>query len=383
MPFRSFVLVRDVQYYPKGTEGLCDRIVLKNSSETYTIGRSAKAKVILSVPKSHRTGENSKELLASLSRIHCRLKYRCKDALDDDNGEGWVLIDNKSTNGVFLNHTRIRPDAEYVLKTNDVIVLSGGGRCKVGTKKIQLSSPFRYVVHELEENAKIEGGDGAKRKQAPEVGSDYLADRNCSPSSSRGPGIVKRQRRQKHAVSNAIRSATWPLVRTIPDSAATVLMSSAATESEGKLGSSCARASAIEVNAQHAKSHKDTEKQSANSREDVLSKVNETLECPICMEFLVRAVTLPCGHTCCSSCWSSIRSSKTSSSKCPMCRAEFTSSQSAVRNVICDQLVEAVVDGDGFDPDERARWHERKADADREASSKTAGNRTPVVIDLS
>ncbi len=50
-----------------------------------------------------------------ISRIHCRVER---------NGDSWKIVDLNSTNGTYVNHTKIAPNIPYPLKQNDVIAIS-------------------------------------------------------------------------------------------------------------------------------------------------------------------------------------------------------------------------------------------------------------------
>lgn len=54
-----------------------------------------------------------------------------------------------------------------------------------------------------------------------------------------------------------------------------------------------------------------------------MDNLAQQLECPICLAMLKRPVTLPCGHSFCCKCLSSLLSSQISNEYCPLCRSKI------------------------------------------------------------
>ncbi|XP_039646772.1 tripartite motif-containing protein 5-like isoform X2 [Perca fluviatilis] len=67
----------------------------------------------------------------------------------------------------------------------------------------------------------------------------------------------------------------------------------------------------------------------------------EKLSCPVCLELLTEPLTLPCGHSFCSSCvrahWDTEAASQSS---CPVCRETFTPRPVLQTNIVLAELVE-------------------------------------------
>ena len=91
-----------------------------------------------------------------------------------------------------------------------------------------------------------------------------------------------------------------------------------------------------------------------------IAEVEGGLECPLCMEVIVRAVGLPCdgNHTMCLSCWVNwatkcFSSKATAAPTCPECRQDVTANAQRLR--WCDRFVERLVRGP-----EKAEYEQRK-----------------------
>ena len=95
-----YELVRDVSVVKAGTKGLMDRLRLTNDAKTseIRIGRTSANQL--------RLQPEGKESMG-LSRYHARLvRMKKKD--------GWMLVDNKSTNGTYVNSIKIAQLKPYV-----------------------------------------------------------------------------------------------------------------------------------------------------------------------------------------------------------------------------------------------------------------------------
>ena len=115
-----FELVRDVSVVKSGTKGLIDRLRLNETLSEIRVGRTSANQM--------RLQPEGKESMG-LSRYHARFVKSKKD--------GWMLIDNKSTNGTYINSIKIPQMKPVELAPNDVIVFGGGGSQAVGGRKRQ------------------------------------------------------------------------------------------------------------------------------------------------------------------------------------------------------------------------------------------------------
>jgi hypothetical protein len=224
-----------------------------------------------------------------LSRYHARLVRE---------SGGWSLIDNKSTNGTYVNSLKIAPNEPVRLKENDIVVFGGGGSQAVGARKRQKSSPFRFFF----------------RKCAESISSPH------SPTTTALP-----------------RGGTWP-----PSS--TKKKKSTVLETRKRVGDS---------NEENRPSRK--KKESA-----IVTQISDTVTCSMCLDLLVHAVNLPCGHSCCWMCWNDWSGVK---KNCPTCRQEVEDDRNVIRNFCCDQMVELIVNQDSYDENELVAYKERKAES--------------------
>lgn len=64
----------------------------------------------------------------------------------------------------------------------------------------------------------------------------------------------------------------------------------------------------------------------------------EEFKCGICLDLLIKPITLPCGHTFCEACI-------TDSWKCSFCRKEYQNSDNFTTNTILNKILPTMVEG--------------------------------------
>ena len=150
-----YELIRDVSVVKAGTKGLMDRLRLNETSSEIRIGRTSANQM--------RLQPEGKESMG-LSRYHARLvRMKKKD--------GWMLVDNKSTNGTYVNSIKIAQLKPVELVPDDVIVFGGGGSQAVGGRKRQRTSPFRFFYRKCQDCSESSSDDrvdlssGSKKSQ--------------------------------------------------------------------------------------------------------------------------------------------------------------------------------------------------------------------------
>ena len=92
----------------------------------------------------------------------------------------FFLIDHASTNGVFLNGTRIAPEAATPVRGGDVVVFGGGGRCKVGRRLPQPRSAYRYTVV-------VKAADLIEERNIPQQNRVGFGGENCNAGNVGSP----------------------------------------------------------------------------------------------------------------------------------------------------------------------------------------------------
>ena len=277
-----FELVRDVSVVKSGSKGLIDRLRLNETLSEIRVGRTSANQM--------RLQPEGKESMG-LSRYHARFVKSKKD--------GWMLIDNKSTNGTYINSIKIPQMKPVELAPNDVIVFGGGGSQAVGGRKRQRTSPFRFFYRKCQDS----NNDRTNRST--------LSTSKSETKSRSSPPLESRQ--------------------TIPDS---------------------------------SQENMPTETKPSTA---VVNQITDTLTCSLCMELSVHAVNLPCGHSCCWMCWDEWSEKK---KNCPLCRKEVENETNVVRNFCCDQMVDLIVNQDGYEKEELDVFKERKAESEKFIKAK-------------
>ena len=179
-----YELVRDVSVVKAGTKGLMDRLRLKETSSEIRVGRTSANQM--------RLQPEGKESMG-LSRYHARLvRMKKKD--------GWMLVDNKSTNGTYVNSIKIAQLKPVELVPNDVIVFGGGGSQAVGGRKRQRTSPFRFFYRKCQDCSESSSDDRVLSKMSekkPRPSSPLESRETISnsyeentPSEKKSPAIV-------------------------------------------------------------------------------------------------------------------------------------------------------------------------------------------------
>lgn len=105
------------------------------------------------------------------------------------------------------------------------------------------------------------------------------------------------------------------------------------------------------------------------TKEDLITMENE-LQCSICTELFIKAVTLNCSHTFCKYC---INEWKKSRSICPICREEI---RSECPTLVLDTYIDKVLDNIGNDAQEKRKAVVTQREKDTKESEQAAGNNT-------
>jgi hypothetical protein len=333
------------------------------------------------------------------------------------------LIDHASTNGVFLNGTRIAPEAATPVRGGDVVVFGGGGRCKVGRRLPQPRSAYRYTVvvkaADLIEERNIPQqnriGFGGENCNAGNVGSP---SRRFSGSQIEAPGAAQQRliaRLQADLAAKAAEAAELQeKVRAETEAADALradLVAKAAEAAELKkkvkaeaeaaevlkadLVAKEAEAAALQEKVEADAAAKEVcnvqafqgdepnlsvsvsgaasagaDARSANvfgGGPGIATQCEELYECVVCFGTLVYALNLPCSHVLCHGCWCDWSEADANGAglespvKCPTCNREVSDPSTISRCLIADQAAEILMRTRGGE--EEAAWLAARAKA--------------------
>ena len=111
----------------------CPQLIRLMDAAEVTLGRASVC--------DYRLLSKDKSQTQTISRKHAKLFVTHRE------GKGLVcqILDNNSSNGVFVNYVRIEPGKRFDLKPEDIIIFGGGGKTAVGSHK-RFKSEFRYCL---------------------------------------------------------------------------------------------------------------------------------------------------------------------------------------------------------------------------------------------
>lgn len=111
----------------------CPQLIRLADGAQVTLGRASVC--------DYRLLSKDKSQTQTISRKHATLFVTKVE------GKGFVcqILDNNSSNGVFVNYIRIHPGKRVDLKPEDIVVFGGGGKTAIGSHK-RFKSEFRYCL---------------------------------------------------------------------------------------------------------------------------------------------------------------------------------------------------------------------------------------------
>ncbi|PRP83035.1 hypothetical protein PROFUN_09890 [Planoprotostelium fungivorum] len=323
-------LIRIATVAPSGT--MPDVVHLK--SKEITIGRQESCNVMI-------------------SRLHARMNVTIEQ--DGDGRYKWIIKDNNSVNGLFINDVK-RPEA--VLEDGDTITFGGGGNEAFGLHKQQPNSEFIYQIRYKKVNH-------LKRKQPEEDPAVVEAKRIklAEEEAARAELQAKLQERLAEIEERE---------RKIKEMEEKVLLQAHEHETfQGKMAELQEKlAKNEELVEGHTKSLAETQKQASDLAEKLAEKdkklaeikeltenekkaMEEEFSCIVCQELIMTAMTLECSHSFCQQCLSSWMLTK---KMCPYCRTVIT--KQPIRSRTVDNAIEKFTAS--LSDQDKIRWNERK-----------------------
>lgn len=260
----------------------------------------------------------------SISRTHCIIKLV----------EGkWYLFD-KSFNGTFLNGTKLNKSEDYKLSDGDIIIINDSIKFMFKKALPQENTTNKDL---LEQNDLMNLVDSA------------ALNVKILEAEFNKYGNPDKQNLVCPVNQESSTSTNYENLPNNLNSESTILkMSKSPVDQAGTT------------------SKTDSEQPQQNFN------VQEELQCSICTEMFVKAVTLSCSHTFCQYCIKQWQKNKV---VCPICRARTTSS---CRTLILDSFIERVIK----DSSKEIQEHRRKLLEEREtiakAPVKTPAKRKPA-----